>query len=200
MAQKFRKKNSFSFSQAYKWISKISLNHDVSSKNITRIHKLLFDLRDMNELGAFYDSVALQISEIQGQHEYVSTNGQFVLKSLTPYTVDTCIAYLSTCLRRQIEFVEYFITKAKSLLSKMRTTGPSVNVEQSMKKIERKICFQLIHICYAATHLANSNIPLGMCMDNVKRLLIQLYVCLTNMTKYLILRHSLVPVVCQSVQ
>lgn len=163
------------------------------------IHKLLFDLRMQNELGTFYDCVALQISQILHQHEEVPLECPFELNSLTTYTVGSCITYLATCLRQQIEFVEYFITKAKSLLAKLKITGHCPNIIQSMKSVERKICCQLIHICNAATHLANSSIPMGACIDHVKRLLIQLYVCLTNITKYLILRHAVVPVVCQSV-
>lgn len=166
---------------------------------MSRIHKLLFDLHMQHKSGSYFDIVALQISQTLDQHEEISLNGQFKLASLTPETVETCITYLCTCLRRQIEFVEYFITKAKSLHSKIKITGQYPNIVNAMKSTEKKICSQLIHICNAATHLANSYIPLETCMDHVKRLLIQLYVCLTNMTKYLILRHSLVAVSCQSV-
>lgn len=166
---------------------------------MNRLHKLLFDLHMQNESGSYFDTVALQISRTLEQHEEVSLNVQFELQSLTTDTVETCIIYLCTCLRRQIEFVEYFITKAKSLHSKLKITGQYPKIVMLMKSTERKICSQLIHICYAATHLANSTIPLETCMDHVKRLLIQLYVCLTNMTKYLILRHSLLPVSCRSV-
>lgn len=166
---------------------------------MTRIHKLLFDLRMQNEMGSYYDCVALQISQLLHQHEEVSLECPFELNSLTTYTVSTCITYLCTCLRQQLEFVEYFITKAKSLLAKLKITGPCASTIQSMKTLERKICCQLIHICNAATHLANSSIPMGMCIDHVKRLLIQLYVCLTNITKYLTMRHAVVPVDCHSV-
>lgn len=176
-------------------------DHDVSNRNMNLLHKLLFDLRMQNSLGSYCDSVAFQVSEIFSQHEEVTYDG-FELKSLTTYTVETCTTYLCQCLRRQIEDVEYFITKAKGLHSKLKISGqsPCPSIVQSMKTIERKICSQLIHICNAATHLANSHISLGICMDHVKRLLIQLYVCLTNVTKYLILRHTVVEVSCQSIQ
>ncbi|XP_037050583.1 Fanconi anemia group I protein isoform X1 [Bradysia coprophila] len=185
--------------EAFQWVHKISLDYDISSKSMNRIHKLLFDLRMQNEFGSYYDCVALQISQMLHQHEEVSLECRFELNSLTPYTVSSCITYLCTCLRQQIEFVEYFTTKAKSLLAKLKITGQCPSVIQSMRSLERKICCQLIHICNAATHLANSAIPMGMCIDQVKRLLIQLYVCLTNITKYLILRHAMVPVDCHSV-
>lgn len=185
--------------QAFKWVHRISLKYDIKDKHMSLIHKILFDLHIQNESGSYFDSVALQISKVLHQHEEVLLNGRFELKSLTTDTIESCITYLCTSLRRQIEFVEYFITKAKSLHSKLKITGQFPNIVQLMKSTERKICSQLIHICNAATHLANSCIPLGNCMDHVKRLLIQLYVCLTNMAKYLILRHSLLPVSCESV-
>lgn len=190
---------SFHF-QAFKWVHKMALDHDISNKEMNRIHKLLFDLRMQNEFGSFYDTVALQISQTLQQHEEVSLNAKFELRSLSLDSIESCITYLCTCLRRQIEFVEYFITKAKSLHTKLKITNQCPSIIQSMKSIERKICSQLIHICSAATHLANSRIILGTCMDHVKRLMIQLYVCLTNITKYLILRHTLLPVSCQSVK
>lgn len=167
---------------------------------MNRLHKLLFELHMQNESGSYFDCVALQISQILDQHENVSLNCKFELKSLTTNTIETCITYLCTCLRRQIEFVEYFVTKAKSLLAKFKITGQNPNIIDSMRRTEKKICSQLIHICNAATHLANSCIPLGNCMDQVKRLLIQLYVCLTNMTKHLILRHSLKEISMNSIQ
>lgn len=167
---------------------------------MNRIHKLLFDLRMQNSSGSYYDSVALQISQTLHPHEEVSLNGKFQLKSISEYSIDSCITYLCICLRRQIEFVEYYITKAKSLHTKLKITDQSPSIIESMRTLETKICSQLIHICSAVTHLANSRIPFGICMDHVKRLMIQLYVCLTNLTKYLILRHTLLPVSCQSIR
>ncbi|KAJ6650095.1 Fanconi anemia group I protein [Pseudolycoriella hygida] len=188
--------------EAFKWVHKISLNYDVSNKDMHLIHKLLFELRMKNDFGSYFDSVALQLSQILEQHEEISADCQFQLNSLTTFYIESCITYLCNCLRRQLEFVEYFITKAKSLHSKLKINAkdPTESIEfQSMKSMERKMCLQLIHICNAATHLANSRIPLGVCMDHTKRLLIELYVCLTNLTKYLILRHSLIDVSCQSI-
>lgn len=185
-------------SQAFKWAHKIASEHDANI--LSQIHKLLFDLRLQNELGSYYDCIALQISETLGQHEEVSLTGQFELKSVTEYTIESCITFLCQCLRRQLEDIEYFITKAKSLHSKMKISGECPRTIQTMKSLERKLCSQLIHICNAATHLANTRMPLGGCMDHVKRLLIQLYVSMTNLTKYLILRYATIPSVsCESI-
>ncbi len=184
----------FFFRQAFKWVHRIASDYDFSNKNLFRIHKLLFDLRMQNEVGSYYDIVALQISDLLGQHEDTTLNSRFELKSLTTHTVDSCITHLCISLRRQIEHVEYFITTAKSLHSKLKISGRCPSIIQSMKSLEMKMTSQLIHICVAATHLANSRMSLATGIDNVKRLLIQLYVCLTNITKYLILRQAVEPV------
>lgn len=63
-----------------------------------------------------------------------------------------------------------------------------------MKTTERKVCLQLISIGRACTALAGVCLPLGQCMEALIRLLIQLYVCLANLTKHLIVRSALVVV------
>lgn len=90
---------------------------------MSQIHKLLFNLRMQNDFGSYFDCIALQISQILGQHQAVELNCQFELHSVTKDIVETCITQLCNCLRRQIEFVEYFITKVKSLHSKLKITG-----------------------------------------------------------------------------
>lgn len=63
-----------------------------------------------------------------------------------------------------------------------------------MKTTERKVCSQLISIGRACTALAGTCLPLGQCMETLIRLLSQLYVCLANLTRHLILRSALVAV------
>lgn len=66
---------------------------------------------------------------------------------------------------------------------------------QSLKTMERAICAHLIHVVGALIHLTNMRLPLGTCSDLLVRLLIQCYVCVTNITKHLVARHSVLPVV-----
>lgn len=63
-----------------------------------------------------------------------------------------------------------------------------------MKTTERKVCSQLINIGRTCKTLANVCLPLGSCMESLIRLLIQLYVCLANLTKHLIIRSALINV------
>lgn len=101
---------------------------------------------------------------------------------------------MSNSLRTQVEHVEYFILKVKSIYARLTIGGLTeqhqTDCEQSMKIIERRICSQLLLISNAFMHLANTCLPMGQCMDAVVKLLIQHYVCLANITKHFIVRHK----------
>lgn len=66
--------------------------------------------------------------------------------------------------------------------------------ESHMVTTERRICTQLIFVARVCIHLANSRIPLGACMENFTKLLIQFYVCLANLTKHFNNRQKSLPV------
>lgn len=120
----------------------------------------------------------------------------FKLKSINLLTIDSSVMHLCNIMREKIENVEYFITKARSFHAKINMSTPdlSENCIITMKSTEKKINSQLIHIANTMTHLANSSVNLGQCMDSIVRILIQLFVCLSNMTKHLTLRHAILPV------
>lgn len=105
-------------------------------------------------------------------------------------------------MKKEIEYVEYFITKAKSFHAKIKIPGQGTvdNCIQSMRSTERKICSQLINIATTAIHLTNSSLPAGPSVDTLARVLIQFYVCLANLTKHLIMRHSTLTVSYQGIK
>lgn len=56
------------------------------------------------------------------------------------------------------------------------------------------MCSQLVHIMSVATHLANTQLPLGTCMDSLLKLLINLYATLSNLTKHFLNRNPVAAV------
>lgn len=66
--------------------------------------------------------------------------------------------------------------------------------------MERSICAHLIHIATGLTHLANCKVPLGVISDALIRLLIEYYICTTNITKHLIVRTGTLSVVYQQIK
>lgn len=66
--------------------------------------------------------------------------------------------------------------------------------------MERAICAHLIHIANTLLHLTNSKVTVGMPTDTLIRLLTQFYVCLNNVSKHLITRHCILPVVYSHIQ
>lgn len=66
--------------------------------------------------------------------------------------------------------------------------------DDRMSTTERRICTQLTFISRVCIHLANAMQPIGNCTDNFTKLLIQFYVCLSNLTKHFIIRHKVSPI------
>lgn len=113
-------------------------------------------------------------------------------------TAETCCIQLCNAIRKQIEDIEYFILKVKGYCAQMKTGGQNEDdrklCEDRMVQTERRICTQLIFISRVCIHLGNAMQPVGPCTDNFTRLLVQLYVCLANLTKHIITRQKVFPI------
>lgn len=128
--------------------------------------------------------------------------GATEMKSINATNVDTCVIHLCQAVRKQIEDVEYFINKARSYCIQLKIGGQTDDerdsCESRMTTMERRICSQLVFIFRVCLHLSNTMLPLGPCMDNLLKLLIQYYTCLTNLSKHFINRHRICPVSSKS--
>lgn len=120
------------------------------------------------------------------------------LKSVNEMTAEICCIQLCNAMRKQIEDIEYFILKVKGYCAQMKTGGQNEDdrklCESRMVTTERGICAQLIFISRVCIHLGNAMQPVGTCTDNYTKLLIQLYVCLANLTKHFIIRQKISPI------
>lgn len=120
------------------------------------------------------------------------------LNSVNEMTAETCCIQLCNAMRKQIDDIEYFILKVKSYCAQMKTGGQNEDdrklCESRMVLTERRICAQLIFISRVCIHLGNAMQPVGACTDNYTKLLVQLYVCLANLTKHFIIRQKISPV------
>lgn len=192
--------------EIYEFLINFCTTTTIDGHGLNLIHKLLFEQRIRTQTGVFFSSIAYQIqtvfdkieestlndSEQQEQHD-----GSNTLKTITAITAESCTIYLCQSLKEQITHIEYFIVKVKSLSYRLRIPGQGDDTNDTlstMKSIERKICSQLFHISNTLVILTNTKLPLGPCMDSLLRLLLELFICLANLTKHLILRHSITPV------
>lgn len=66
--------------------------------------------------------------------------------------------------------------------------------------MEKSIISKLLHLCETLSHLTNVCLPLGTNMDNLIRVIMQYYICLTNLTKHFIIRYGTIPVSFQGVK
>lgn len=106
--------------------------------------------------------------------------------------------HLCNALRKQIEDIEYFISKVKSYCAQLKSGGQTDSgrreCENRMVTIERRICTQLMFISRVCIRLANTPLSSGECMDMFLKTLTQYYICLTNLTRHFINRQRFLPV------
>lgn len=179
--------------ESYTWLLNFCKNNEIQTKEMNIVHKLLFIQRQKTHSGMFFNTIAMHLEKIVGQvTDHPDLQMNFELKSITLASAEACLSYLYSVLRKQIEEVEYFISKANNLHFKLKVIGED-EFEMclaSLKSKERSICSQLIHISNTLLHLSNVSVPLGTCMDSLLRILILMYSCLKNLAKHFLSRSS----------
>ncbi|XP_075166591.1 Fanconi anemia complementation group I [Haematobia irritans] len=178
--------------ESYNWLLKFCKTFVLNTKEMGIVHKLLFKQRQKTHSGAFFQSIPEHLGKIWSHIKEEETQsdsgsqGGFQLKSITGATAESCLNYLYDSLRKQIEDVDYFIIKANNLAYKCRIV-PEDDRDYclgSLKSMERSISMQLVHISNTMYNLTNVCIPLGNSMDGLMKLIMQLYICLKNLTKH----------------
>ncbi|XP_067627011.1 Fanconi anemia group I protein homolog isoform X2 [Eurosta solidaginis] len=176
--------------ESYSWLLQFCKCYEIKSKHLSIVHKLLFTQRQKTHSGAFFNTIALLLCDIWGAvndemyEKEIPT--PFTLRSVTVESAESYFSHLCQALRKQIEYIDYFIIKANNLNFKYRiVTEDERDVCLSqLRSMERSICSQLVHVSNALINLTNICIPLGASMDQLLKLLIQHYVCLKNLTKH----------------
>lgn len=105
---------------------------------------------------------------------------------------------MCNALRKQIEDIEYFISKVKSYSAQIKTGGQTdasrSECENRMVTTERRICTQLIFISRVCIRLGNTPLSSGECMDLYLKTLTHYYTCLATLTRHFINRQKIVPI------
>ncbi|XP_058815005.1 Fanconi anemia group I protein [Topomyia yanbarensis] len=181
---------------AYIWLQNFCTNTKLKLKSLGIVHRILFDLRMKTQTGAYFDTISMLVEKKFGQIEEDELIPNFTLKSISSITVESTLIALCNVLKQQLDNVEHFILRTNSILGRLKIYGHGDNDEylHQLKSIERSMCSQLVHIMTAATHLANTQLPLGTCMDSLLKLLISVYSCLSNLTKHFLVRHPIAAV------
>ncbi|KAL1398799.1 hypothetical protein pipiens_008679 [Culex pipiens pipiens] len=181
---------------AYSWLQDFCVNHKLKVKSLGIVHRILFDLRLKTQTGAYFDTVSMLVEKKYGQIHEEELAPSFALKSISSITVESALMALCSVTKQQLDDVEHFVLRTNSVLGRLKIYGQGENDEylHQLKTIERSMCSQLVHIMSVATHLANTQLTLGTCMDALLKLLISLYGCLTNLAKHFITRHAVAAV------
>lgn len=184
--------------EIHKWLQNFCKHNEIRHDELSIVHKLLFSQRIRTQKTFLFEGIAKQVEKVLGQHEAESIEDAEELKSITEETIDSCIIYLCHAMRKQIEDIEYFISKVKSYCAQMKTGGQTSEgrkqCENRMVTIERRICTQLIFISRVCIRLANTPLSSGECMDIFLKTLTQYYICLANLARHFINRQKISPI------
>ncbi|XP_055381041.1 uncharacterized protein LOC129611763 [Condylostylus longicornis] len=187
-----------SFDWLYGFCKKYEINQESSL-----IYKLLFTMRLKSHSGAFFDLIASHLGKVMGViSETELTTPQSEFKALNGTSFTSCYIYLLQSLQQQLEFIDFFIFKIKSSFCNLKFVSEDDQeiCGINLKTMERSVCTQFIHITNCLVQMTNIDTPLGECMNNLVRVLIQFYVSLNNLTKHLMLQHSRLAVSFQNIK
>lgn len=119
--------------EIFKWLNDFCKNHKIENKNLGIVNKILFTQRIKTMTGEFFSTIASEISVKLGQIEKIKYNEPLIYKSITLITAESCSIHLFGVVKKQIEEIEYFIAKTKSLYCKIKIPGQGNN-DEGLKK------------------------------------------------------------------
>ncbi|EDV59451.2 Fanconi anemia group I protein homolog [Drosophila erecta] len=176
--------------ESYTWLLNFCSKNEILNSEMGLVHRMLFVQRQKTHLGPFFDSVARQLGVVLGvqNEDAPSTSVELSLKSISTVTAESCLQHLYAAVQKQLNDVDYFVTKANNLNFKCQVVPEMDQIywRGNLDSMDRSICTQIIHISRTLLALTNVCIPLGSLMDGLMKLLIQHYTCLKNLTKHYI--------------
>lgn len=120
--------------EIFKWLNNFCKNYKIENKNLGIVNKILFTQRIKTMTGEFFSTIASEISVKLGQIEKTKYNEPLIYKSITLITAESCSIHLFSVVKKQIEEIEYFIAKIKSIYCKIKIPGQGNNDEGKFKK------------------------------------------------------------------
>ncbi|EDW47016.1 GM20650 [Drosophila sechellia] len=176
--------------ESYTWLLHFCSKNEILNSEMGLVHRMLFVQRQKTHLGPFFDSVARQLGHVLGvqNEDAPSDSVELSLKSISTVTVESCLQHLYAAVQKQLNDVDYFVTKANNLNYKCQVVPEIDQIywRGNLDSMDRSICTQIIHISRTLLVLTNVCIPLGSLMDGLMKLLIQHYTCLKSLTKHYI--------------
>nr|NP_610429.2 fanconi anemia complementation group I [Drosophila melanogaster]A1Z7L1.2 RecName: Full=Fanconi anemia group I protein homolog; Short=Protein FACI [Drosophila melanogaster]AAF59016.2 fanconi anemia complementation group I [Drosophila melanogaster] len=176
--------------ESYTWLLNFCSKNEILNSEMGLVHRMLFVQRQKTHLGPFFDSVARQLGHVLGvqNEDAPSESVELTLKSISTVTIESCLQHLYAAIQKQLNDVDYFVTKANNLNYKCQVVPEIDQIywRGNLDSMDRSICTQIIHISRTLLVLTNVCIPLGSLMDGLMKLLIQHYTCLKSLTKHYI--------------
>ena len=109
------------FSQStFEWLFAFCRNNEINSKNLAFVNKILFDLNLRYRAENFFGTVAANFCSLYDYFVEKDQPLQFIMKSITKANRDVCFNQMVEILERQIDDVEYFLKKCRSVYDKVR--------------------------------------------------------------------------------
>lgn len=115
--------------QIFNWLNHFCKNYKIENKNLGIVNKILFTQRIKTKTGEFFSTIASEISVKFGQIEKLKYIEPLTYKSITLITAESCSIHLFGVVKKQVEEIEYFIAKIKSIYCKIKIPGQGNNDE-----------------------------------------------------------------------
>ena len=190
---------------AYTWLLRFCTTNEIQQKNLHIVNRVLFSFMVQQDAGCTMEEViAHRISSVykllDDEIEAPEAASQNELLSITETTVDQAFFAFAAVIKRQIDDVEFCIARLNSFNAILKIPGqPSRNESaEAMKVLEMSIVIKLAGLGKIIGRLCNSRFSvIGMQIETIGRIVINYFLCLTNLMRHFNQHFDVKTVDCQ---
>lgn len=176
----------------YNWMLKFCKEKEVPQKDLHVINKIFFQVMIQFDPGnMMMEHVAHKISSIYGfldeDFDEPADTSQSDLKSIDVATVDQTFFHFAAILKKQIDDIEFCISRVNSFNAHVKIPGQDSRNESigAMKSLEVSIVVKLTQLAKVVGRLFNTRFNLrGSHIETIGRVGIKYFTCLCNLIRH----------------
>lgn len=177
--------------ETYMWLLRFCKSHEILQKNLNIVNRILFQFMLQQDAGCtMAEPIAHKISVSYGlldDLEAPEEATQHDLLSITAVTIDSAFFAFANVLKKQIEDIEFCISRMNSYNSILKMPGqPSHNESaEAMKVLEMSSVIKMASMGKIIGRLSNSRFPIhGLHIETIGRVVTNYFLCLANLIRH----------------
>lgn len=183
----------------YSWLLTFCKKTPVDQKGLHVINGVLFNIMTQQDTSnAMMEHIALKISSIYGpldkNVEGLAQSSQNELKSISLATVEKSFFYFTDILKKQIENIEFCISRMNSYNAHIKIPGQESRNESinALQCLEKSCVIKLTQLGKVIGRLCNSRFSTkGQQLETIGKVGTSYFICLGNLIKHFSIHHDI---------